>query len=77
MHDRSTSTWVFGYDFEHFSAYVEKGNGLQVEYDDSKEVSPLQSAFTRRREIWVGRTASTLYTAFDSTCSTAITCSHI
>lgn len=32
---------------------------LQVQYDDAKETNPLQSAFTRRREIWVGRTAST------------------
>ncbi|CAL8465037.1 g4572 [Coccomyxa elongata] len=36
-----------------------KKNIAKVEYDDSKEVNPLQSAFTRRREIWVGRTAMT------------------
>ena len=32
---------------------------MQVKYDDSaKETNPALSAFTRRREIWVGRTAS-------------------
>ena len=32
---------------------------VQSEYDrNSKEVSPFQSAFTRQRESWAGRTAS-------------------
>ena len=32
---------------------------LQSDFDkNSKEVSPFQSAFTRQREIWAGRTAS-------------------
>jgi len=35
------------------------GNIAKVQYDDAKETNPLQSAFTRRREIWVGRTAMT------------------
>ena len=38
----------------------------QVKYDDSaKETNPALSAFTRRREIWVGRTASAPYFLLD------------
>jgi len=37
-----------------------KNNIAKVKYDDSaKETNPALSAFTRRREIWVGRTAMT------------------
>ena len=33
---------------------------LQSDFDkNSKEVTPFSSAFTRQREIWAGRTAST------------------
>ena len=35
---------------------------MQSNFDkNSKEVTPFQSAFTRQREIWAGRTASKLW----------------
>ena len=39
---------------------VNRFSCLQSDFDkNSKEVTPFSSAFTRQREIWAGRTAST------------------